>query len=92
MIWHVRWLRRKEKQTGKFILILGPCVIESEECVMRIAETVKCIADRLELDYYFKASFDKANRTSPTISCVLGSSEIRNFGVAFKWEKLVVGV
>lgn len=48
----------------KFMLIAGPCVIESEENVMQIAETVKGIADRLELDYYFKASFDKANRTS----------------------------
>lgn len=49
---------------GKFILIAGPCVIESEENVMMIAETIKGIAERLNLDYYFKASFDKANRTS----------------------------
>ena len=49
---------------SKFILIAGPCVIESEENVMLIAEKVKDIAERLDLDYYFKASFDKANRTS----------------------------
>lgn len=49
---------------GKFTLIAGPCVIESEENVMQIAEIVKGIAKRLDLDYYFKASFDKANRTS----------------------------
>lgn len=49
---------------GKFMLIAGPCVIESEENVMLIAEKVKGIAERLDLDYYFKASFDKANRTS----------------------------
>ncbi|MBR4761009.1 MAG: 3-deoxy-8-phosphooctulonate synthase, partial [Clostridia bacterium] len=49
---------------GKFLLIARPCVIESEENVMLIAETVKGIAERLNLDYYFKASFDKANRTS----------------------------
>ena len=49
---------------GKFILIAGPCVIESEENVMLIAEKVKEIAERLDLDYYFKASFDKANRSS----------------------------
>lgn len=49
---------------AKFVLIAGPCVIESEENVMLIAETVKGIAERLDLDYYFKASFDKANRTS----------------------------
>lgn len=49
---------------SKFILIAGPCVIESEENAMLIAETIKGIAERLDLDYYFKASFDKANRTS----------------------------
>lgn len=49
---------------NKFKLIAGPCVIESEENVMLIAEKVKDIAERLGLDYYFKASFDKANRTS----------------------------
>lgn len=49
---------------SKFILIAGPCVIESEENVMIIAEKVKGIAEKLDLDYYFKASFDKANRTS----------------------------
>lgn len=49
---------------SRFKLIAGPCVIESEENVTQIAETVKGIAERLDLDYYFKASFDKANRTS----------------------------
>lgn len=49
---------------SKFLLIAGPCVIESEENVMLIAEKIKVIAERLNLDYYFKASFDKANRTS----------------------------
>ncbi len=49
---------------NKFILIAGPCVIESEENIMLIAKTIKEIAERLDLDCYFKASFDKANRTS----------------------------
>lgn len=49
---------------SKFMLIAGPCVIESEENVMEIAGRIKEIAERLDLDYYFKASFDKANRTS----------------------------
>lgn len=49
---------------SKFKLIAGPCVIESEENLMMIAEKVKGIAERFDLDYYFKASFDKANRTS----------------------------
>lgn len=49
---------------SKFILIAGPCVIESERNVMLIAEKIKQISEHLDLDYYFKASFDKANRTS----------------------------
>lgn len=49
---------------SKFILIAGPCVIESEENAKLIAKRIKDIAGRLDLDYYFKASFDKANRTS----------------------------
>lgn len=49
---------------SKFMLIAGPCVIESEENVMLIAKAIKEITEKLDLDYYFKASFDKANRTS----------------------------
>ena len=49
---------------NKVILIAGPCVIESEENVMMIAEAVNRITTKFDLDYYFKASFDKANRTS----------------------------
>ncbi|MCD7828062.1 MAG: 3-deoxy-8-phosphooctulonate synthase [Clostridiales bacterium] len=47
-----------------FRLIAGPCVIESEEQVMSIAEEMKKITDELKIPYTFKASFDKANRTS----------------------------
>lgn len=47
-----------------FILIAGPCVIESEEMVMEIAGKMKKIVSNYNVDYYFKASFDKANRTS----------------------------
>ena len=46
------------------MLIAGPCVIESRENVFEIAEKIKEIAEKLGIDYYFKASFDKANRTS----------------------------
>lgn len=47
-----------------FKLIAGPCVIESEEMVLNIAKEVKAITDELGVEYIFKASFDKANRTS----------------------------
>ena len=51
-------------ETKMFSLIAGPCVIENEEMVFRIAEKMKDITSRLGIEYYFKASFDKANRTS----------------------------
>jgi 2-dehydro-3-deoxyphosphooctonate aldolase (KDO 8-P synthase) len=44
--------------------ILGPCVIESHDLTLRIADTLAQLAARLELPVIFKASFDKANRTS----------------------------
>ena len=47
-----------------FQLIAGPCVIESEEMVLSIAAEMKDITQELEIPYTFKASFDKANRTS----------------------------
>ena len=47
-----------------FSLIAGPCVIESEDLVMTIAAEMKRITDELGIPYTFKASFDKANRTS----------------------------
>ena len=47
-----------------FSLIAGPCVIESEEMVLSIAKEMKDITDKLSIPYTFKASFDKANRTS----------------------------
>lgn len=49
---------------NKFIVIAGPCVIENEEITMQIAEELKNIISDLDIDFYFKASFDKANRTS----------------------------
>ena len=46
------------------LFILGPCVIESRDFVLDIAENLKEIANELQIQLVFKASFDKANRTS----------------------------
>ncbi len=46
------------------VLIAGPCVIESEEHAVGLARTIAAIAARACVPYIFKASFDKANRTS----------------------------
>jgi len=50
-------------QENKFILS-GPCVIENESMIMRLAENIKMMTEELGFTYIFKASFDKANRTS----------------------------
>lgn len=47
-----------------FFLIAGPCALESEEKVMFLSQSIKEITDRLGIEYYFKVSWDKANRTS----------------------------
>jgi len=49
---------------NNLLLIAGPCVIENRDLVMGIAEEMKKATDGLPIDYVFKASFDKANRTS----------------------------
>jgi 2-dehydro-3-deoxyphosphooctonate aldolase (KDO 8-P synthase) len=56
-------------------LLAGPCVIESRDLVLEIAERVKLITDRLGIDYIFKASFDKANRSSGSSFRGLGFRE-----------------
>lgn len=48
----------------KPIFITGPCVIESAELLDTVAAEVKRLADETGMTFYFKASFDKANRTS----------------------------
>lgn len=47
-----------------FVLIAGPCVIEDESSTLSIAERLKVITDELSIPLIFKASYDKANRTS----------------------------
>ena len=50
--------------SGDLFLIAGPCVIESEEHAIRMAEIIKGVARSLNFPFIFKASYDKANRTS----------------------------
>ena len=49
---------------GRLVMIAGPCVIESREMALDLARRLKALADKLKVSYVFKASFDKANRTS----------------------------
>ena len=49
---------------GKLVLLAGPCVLEGFERSLKIGRRAKEIADKLGMPYIFKASFDKANRSS----------------------------
>lgn len=57
---------------NNFFLIAGPCVVESEDLVMEVAEKVSTICKKLEIAYVFKASYRKANRTSASSFTGLG--------------------
>ncbi len=52
------------RDPSRLVLMAGPCVIESEEHVNRMADSIADIAEAEGFPYVFKASFDKANRTS----------------------------
>src|SRR3569623_1684147 len=49
---------------GQLFLIAGPCVIESEAHAMKMAESIAGVCRAMKVPYIFKASYDKANRTS----------------------------
>lgn len=57
---------------NNFFLIAGPCVVESEELVMEVADNVSGICRNLGIPYVFKASYRKANRTSASSFTGLG--------------------
>jgi len=52
------------KEKGPFFLVAGPCVIESEDLTLSIAHFLRETGERLGIPVIFKASYDKANRTS----------------------------
>ena len=56
--------REQSYDKNNFFLIAGPCVVESEELVMEVADKVSGICRNLGIPYVFKASYRKANRTS----------------------------
>jgi 2-dehydro-3-deoxyphosphooctonate aldolase (KDO 8-P synthase) len=57
---------------NNFFLLAGPCVVESEELIMEVAEKVAGICKNLGIPYIFKASYRKANRTSSSSFTGLG--------------------
>ena len=80
----------KEQSYDKknFFLIAGPCVVESEELVMEVADKVSEICRNLGIPYIFKASYRKANRTSASSFTGIGDdnglSLIKKVGDTYK--------
>ena len=68
------------------IIISGPCQLESKEHALNIANKMKSICDDNGFDYIFKASFDKANRTSINGKRGLGLEESKQIFLALKYE------
>jgi 2-dehydro-3-deoxyphosphooctonate aldolase (KDO 8-P synthase) len=63
---------KQQYNPHNFFLIAGPCVVESEDLIMEVADTVKNICQNLGIPYVFKASYRKANRTSANSFTGLG--------------------
>ena len=74
-------------EEGSFFLIAGPCVVESEELIMEVADKVSRICRRLGIPYVFKSSYRKANRTSASsftgLGDELGLSLVQKVGQQF---------
>jgi 2-dehydro-3-deoxyphosphooctonate aldolase (KDO 8-P synthase) len=60
---------------NNFFLIAGPCVVESEELVMEVADKVYKICTNLGIPYVFKSSYRKGNRTSATSFTGIGDEQ-----------------
>jgi len=56
--------KNQQYSNNNFFLIAGPCVVESEDLIMEVAEKVSSLCKQFEIPYIFKSSYRKANRTS----------------------------
>ena len=61
--------------TGKLALLSGPCVIENRDLCLKTAECLKGVCEKRGVNYIFKASFDKANRSSASSFRGMGMEE-----------------
>ena len=59
-------IKLKDFEIGgdKLTILAGPCVIESQDVLNKTAEKLKEITQRLDINFVFKSSYDKANRSS----------------------------
>jgi 2-dehydro-3-deoxyphosphooctonate aldolase (KDO 8-P synthase) len=80
--------KQQSYDKNNFFLIAGPCVVESEELVMEVADKVSAICRDLAIPYIFKASYRKANRTSANSFTGIGDESalalVKKVGTTFK--------
>lgn len=62
-------------ESGNFLLLAGPCVVESEAMTLEIAERIKEFSDKLKIPFVFKASYRKANRSKLASFTGIGDQE-----------------
>jgi len=83
----VKTFKDQQYDKNNFFLIAGPCIVESEEIVLEIAEQVAAICRRHNVPYILKASYKKANRTSASSFTGIGDKAaleiIKNTGEKF---------
>jgi 2-dehydro-3-deoxyphosphooctonate aldolase (KDO 8-P synthase) len=65
----------KYGETGNFLLIAGPCVVESAEIVFEIADHIVNLSDKFNIPFVFKASYRKANRSKADSFTGIGDTE-----------------
>ena len=65
-----------------FVLIAGPCVIENENHSLMLAEKINSICEKLKINFIFKSSFDKANRSSIESKRGVGINEALKKGIS----------
>jgi 2-dehydro-3-deoxyphosphooctonate aldolase (KDO 8-P synthase) len=70
-----RLFAHQQYDKNNFFLIAGPCIVEGEEMVIEIAETVAAICKKYKIPYIFKASYKKANRTSASSFTGIGDKK-----------------
>ncbi|MCB0429807.1 MAG: 3-deoxy-8-phosphooctulonate synthase [Flavobacteriales bacterium] len=68
----------RHADSGAFLLMAGPCVVESEALCMQVAEHLANLCDRLKIPYIFKASYRKANRSRIDSFTGIGDEEALN--------------
>jgi len=75
----------KYQNKNNFLLIAGPCLIESEEISFQIAEKILMICDKLEIPFIFKGSYRKANRSK--LESFTGIGDIEALSISKKIRK-----